>query len=91
MPFIGVEAIPTGQTITFSKLKENLLQKVHGYVCIKILKLVLPRVNIRSIINSWYYYNNYILCADFNVIHARANKVINMSYVIILKKLFLLT
>ena len=32
VPFIGVEAIPAGQTITFSKLKENLLQKVHGYV-----------------------------------------------------------
>ena len=27
----------------------------------------------------------YILCADFNVIHARANMVINISYVIILK------
>ena len=30
--YIGVGAIPDSQTISFSKLKENLLQQVHGYV-----------------------------------------------------------
>ena len=29
--YIGIQAVPAGQIISFSKLK-NLLQQVHGYV-----------------------------------------------------------
>ena len=30
--YVGIEAVTAGPTICFCKLKENLLQQVHGYV-----------------------------------------------------------